>query len=520
VDPVTLQVMASALRAVADEMEAALVRSAFSPNITERRDCSTAICDRYGQMVTQSASIPVHLGAMPDAVSAVIRAGAVAGELWVLNDPYLGGTHLPDITLVSPIDVDGELIGYAVSRAHHADVGGIAPGSMPAGSRSLFQEGLIIPPVRLAVDGVPRDEIVAMICANSRTPAERAGDLRAQMACHRLAQERMVELAARWGRLLVEDACAELLTYAERRIRAELAKIPDGTYRYDDVIEGDGVVDADLTIRVAVTVRGDSVIVDFTGTDEQGPGNCNCPLAVTRSAVYFVIRCLTDPDIPASSGAFTPVEIVAPDGCLVNARFPAAVAGGNVETSSRIVDVLTAAFGQVISVPAMGQGTMNNLTIGSADFTYYETLGGGQGGGPAGDGPDAVHVAMSNTLNTPVESLETLFPLRIERYAIRRDTGGVGQHRGGDGVERVIRVLVDAEASIISERRGRAPSGADGGGSGAVGVNRLNGRDLPAKWRGLVSAGDVVEIHTPGGGGWGVRRPADLNDPPGADRPR
>jgi N-methylhydantoinase B len=506
VDPVTLQVMASALRAVAEEMEASLVRSAFSPNITERRDCSTAICDRHGAMVTQSASIPVHLGAMPDAVSAVIGAGAAAGELWILNDPFLGGTHLPDLTLVSPIDIGGEIVGYAVSRAHHADVGGIAPGSMPAGSRTLFQEGLIIPPVRLAVDGVPREEVIALICANSRTPGERVGDLRAQMACHRLAQDRMADLASRWGRTFLEEACDELLDYAARRIRAELAAIPDGTYRAEDIIEGDGVTDAALTIRVEVTVRGDVVRVDFAGTDPQGPGNCNCPLAVTRAAVYFVVRCLTDPDIPASSGAFSAVEIVAPDGCLVNAKFPAAVAAGNVETSSRIVDVVMAAFAQVIPVPAMGQGTMNNLTIGSADFTYYETLAGGQGASPTGDGPDAVHVAMSNTLNTPVESLETSYPLRVERYAIRRGTGGAGRHRGGDGVERVIRLLTDAEVSIISERRERAPAGSEGGAPGACGVNLLNGDPLPAKWRGSVSAGDVVAIHTPGGGGWGVRR--------------
>jgi N-methylhydantoinase B len=520
VDPVTLQVMASALRAVAEEMEAALIRSAFSPNITERRDCSTAICDRHGAMVTQSASIPVHLGAMPDAVAAVIRSGVSAGEVWILNDPYLGGTHLPDLTLVSALDVDGEVIGYAVSRAHHADVGGIAPGSMPAGTRSLFQEGLIIPPVRLAVDGTPQHEVIALILANSRTPAERAGDLRAQLAAHRLAQARMSELAARWGRMLLDEACAELLAYAERRIRVELAAIPDGTYRAEGALEGDGVLDGPLKIRVAVTVCGDAVSVDFAGTDPSGPGNCNCPMAVTRSAVYFVIRCVTDPDIPASSGAFSAVEVIAPLGCLVNARRPAAVAAGNVETSSRIVDIVGAAFGQIVPTGAMGQGTMNNLTIGTSSYTYYETLGGGQGAGPSGPGPDAVHVAMSNTLNTPVEALETTYPLRVERYSIRRGTGGSGAHRGGDGVERVIRVLEDAELSIISERRTAGPEGAAGGSSGAVGVNRLNGASLPAKWRGPVSAGDVVEILTPGGGGWGVRRQEDRNDPPGADRTR
>jgi N-methylhydantoinase B len=312
-DPITLQVMASALRAVAEEMEAALVRSAFSPNITERRDCSTAICDRDGAMVAQSASIPVHLGAMPDAVAAVIATSPAPGDVWVLNDPFTGGTHLPDLTLVSPLHTGGELMGYAVSRAHHADVGGMTPGSMPAGSRELLQEGLVLPPVRLVAAGVVRDDIVAIILANSRTPRERAGDLRAQIAAHRLADARMDDLVARWGRMLVHDACDELLAYAERRTRAEIARIPDGVYRAADTLEGDGVTPATLHIRVAVTVDGDRLTVDFTGTDAAAPGNCNCPLAVTRSAVYFVVRSVTDPDIPASSGAFAPVWVTAPE---------------------------------------------------------------------------------------------------------------------------------------------------------------------------------------------------------------
>lgn len=502
-DPITLQVMASALRAVAEEMEAALVRSAFSPNITERRDCSTAICDADGRMISQSASIPVHLGAMPDAVRAVIAARPDPGDIWILNDPFTGGTHLPDLTLVSPLHAHGALIGYAVSRAHHADVGGMSPGSMPAGSRELFQEGLVLPPVRLVAAGAVREDIVAVILANSRTPAERAGDLRAQVAAHRLADARMTELTERWGRALIQEACAELLAYAERRTRAELARIPDGTYAAEEWLEGDGVTDEPIAIRVAVTVSGDRLEVDFTGTDPASPGNCNCPLAVTRSAVYYVVRCATDPDIPASSGAFAPVAIEAPDGCLVNARFPAAVAAGNVETSSRIVDAVFAALGQAVPMPAQGQGTMNNLTIGAPGFTYYETLGGGQGAGPDADGPSAVHVAMSNTRNTPVEALESAYPIRVERYGVRRGTGGAGAHVGGDGVVRALRVLVEAEVSVISERRRTGPRGAEGGADGTPGANRLNGAPLPAKWRGRVAAGDLIEIATPGGGGWG-----------------
>jgi N-methylhydantoinase B len=495
--------MGSALRAVAEEMEAALVRSAFSPNITDRRDCSTALFDARGRMVVQSASIPVHLGAMPEAVAAVVAAGAAPGDVWIVNDPYRGGTHLPDLTLVSPLTAGGAHAGYAVSRAHHADVGGMAPGSMPAGSRELLQEGLVLPPVRLVRGGAVVEDVLAIILANSRTPREREGDLRAQLAAHRLAGTRLEEVAARHGARLVEEALGALLDYAERRTRAEIARIPDGRYTAEEALEGDGVLDGPLAIRVAVEVRGDRMVVDFGGTDPAGPGNCNCPLAVTRSAVYFVVRCVTDPDIPASAGAFAPVEVRAPEGCLVNALPPAAVAGGNVETSSRIVDAVSAALGAALPLPAQGQGTMNNLTIGGAGFTYYETLGGGQGASPGADGPSAVHVAMSNTLNTPVETLETAYPLRVESYRVRRGSGGAGLHRGGDGVERRIRVLADAEASVIAERRLRGPSGAAGGADGAPGRTTLDGRPLPAKWRGRLRPGQVLGIETPGGGGWG-----------------
>jgi len=502
-DPVTLQVMANVLRGVAEDMEAALVRSAYSPNIVERRDCSTALFDAEGRMVVQSASIPVHLGAMPESVEAVRRQGAAAGEVWVLNDPYRGGTHLPDITMVSPIAMAGEIGAYAVTRAHHADVGGMAPGSMPAGSHDLLQEGLVIPPVRLADEGVASPDIMALLLANSRTPTEREGDVRAQLAAHHLAEARMDGVAERHGPDLIRTAFAELLAYAERRTRAALAAMPDGTFTAAGALEGDGVTEDDLWIRAAVTIAGDAMTVDFTGTDPEGPGNCNCPLAVTRSAVYFVVRAVTDPDIPASAGAFAPVTVAAPPGTLVNARPPAAVAGGNVETSSRIVDVVFSALGEAIEVPAQGQGTMNNLTVGGRGFTYYETIGGGQGASPDADGPSAVHVAMSNTLNTPVEALETAYPLRVESYRVRRGSGGAGAHRGGDGIVRAIRMLTDGEGSVIAERRRSRPQGRAGGEPGASGRTTLNGDPLPAKWRGTLRAGDVLSIETPGGGGYG-----------------
>jgi len=503
VDPVTLQVMASALRAVSEEMDAVLVRSAYSPNIKERRDRSTALFDAAGRMVIQSTSIPVHLGAMPEAVAAVRAHEPASGDRWLLNDPYRGGTHLPDLTVISPIDVGRERIGYAVTRAHHADVGGISPGSMPAGSRELVQEGLVVPPVRLVAAGEPSESVEAMILANSRTPAERRGDLRAQLAAHALADVRLEELAARVGVDVIRDALAELLAYGERRTRAAIAGLADGTHGGEAALEGDGSSDEDLWIRVSVTIEGDALIVDFDGTDPAGPGNLNCPIAVTRSAVYFVVRCVTDPDIPASAGAFAPVEVRAPAGCLVAAAPPHAVAGGNVETSSRIVDAVFDALAGALPVPAQGQGTMNNLTIGAPGFAYYETIGGGQGASPGADGPSAVHVAMSNTLNTPVEALETAYPIRVEAYQRRRDTGGFGRHRGGDGVRRALRVLTPAEASVISERRRSAPQGRAGGLPGASGRNLLNGVELPAKWRGHLEAGDVLEIETPGGGGYG-----------------
>jgi N-methylhydantoinase B len=487
---IELQVVGSALRAVAEEMGAALIRSAFSANIKERRDCSTALFDGQGRMIAQAEHIPVHLGAMPDAVAAVMALDPGPDDVHVLNDPYAGGTHLPDVTTVSRT-----ALGYAVTRAHHADVGGPEPGSMPARSRTLAEEGVVIPPTRLD------DNALEALVARMRNPEERRGDFRAQLAAHHLAGWRIDELCARRGRETVAAAMDELFAYSERVVRSAIARLPDGRFEAEDVLEP---TEGELTIRAAVTVSSDEVEIDFEGTSPQHDGNLNCPLAVARSASYFVVRCLTDPDVPASGGAFAPVTVHAPEGCLVNARPPAAVAGGNVETSGRIVDVLFRAFGEAIPVPAQGQGTMNNVTLGNDRFTYYETIGGGQGACPDQDGPSGVHVTMSNTLSTPIEALELASPMRVERYALRVGSGGAGRHLGGDGVVRELRVLEPCRLSILSERRVHAPQGVDGGEPGSPGRNLLNGRELPAKVTLDLDAGDVVTIETPSGGGHGA----------------
>jgi N-methylhydantoinase B len=486
---VELQIIGSLLRAVAEEMGAVLVRSAFSANIKERRDCSTALFDERGRMIAQAEHIPVHLGAMPAAVAAVMQHDPAFGEVWALNDPYAGGTHLPDITLVSRTEA-----GFAVTRAHHADVGGREPGSMPADSRTLEEEGVVIPPTRLDED------VMANLIAKMRNPEERRGDLRAQLAAHRLAEQRMAELCARRGHDVVVAAMDELFAYSERRMRAGIAALPNGRLEAHDLLEAIG---GDLEVHATVTVQGDAVEIDFTGTSAQHDGNLNCPLSVARSACFYVVRVLVDPDLPASGGAFAPVAVTAPEGCLVNARPPAAVAAGNVETSSRIVDVVMRAFGEAIDVPAQGQGTMNNVTLGNDRFTYYETIGGGQGACPDADGPSGVHVAMSNTLSTPIEALELQYPLRVERYGLRLGSGGAGRHQGGDGVVRELRVLEGCRLSIISERRSHAPQGERGGEAGAPGRNSLNGAPLPAKVTRDLAIGDVVTIETPGGGGHG-----------------
>jgi len=485
---IELQIIGNGLRAIAEEMGVVLVRSAFSANIKERRDCSTALFDERGRMIVQAEHIPVHLGAMPDAVAAVMEHEPAPNDVFVLNDPFTGGTHLPDVTLVSRT-----ALGFAASRAHHADVGGVEPGSMPAASHTLDEEGVVIPPTRL--DDATLDSLVARM----RNPDERRGDFRAQLAAQRLATQRIDELCARRGRARVTAAMDELYAYSERLVRAGIAAMPIGRYEASDFLD-DGV-----EIHVVLEIGDDTVDLDFAGTAPQHDGNLNCPLAVTRSASYFVVRCLAAPDVPASGGAFAPVTVRAPEGCLVNARRPAAVAGGNVETSSRIVDVVFAAFARAMPAPAQGQGTMNNVTLGNERFTYYETIGGGQGACPDADGPSGVHVAISNTLSTPVEALELSYPLRVERYALRLGSGGAGAHRGGDGVVRELRVLEDCRLSVLSERRTHAPRGVEGGADGEAGRNLLNGEELPAKVTVDMRAGDVVTIETPGGGGHGAR---------------
>jgi N-methylhydantoinase B len=489
-------VATGALRAACEEMGAVLVRAAHSANIKERRDCSTALFDPEGQMVMQAEHIPVHLGAMPAAVRAVLGEDHEDGVPWILNDPFAGGTHLPDITVITPVLArkkgDGPLacIGFAASRAHHADVGGRIPGSMPADSTTLEEEGVVIGPQPLT------PELVDELARQMRQPQQRRADLRAQVAANALGARRLQELAARMGDDRLTEATAAVLAYAERRTRAQLAAMEDGVREATDVLEA---ADGDLELELRAEVRGDELHLDFAGSAAQHGGNLNCPLAVTESACLFALRVLTDPDIPASAGAARPLHVSAPEGSLLNARSPAAVVGGNVETSSRVADLVLRAFGR-----ALGQGTMNNLTLGSDAFTYYETLGGGQGACPDADGPSGVHVAMSNTLNTPVEALELEFPLRVTEYALRRGSGGAGRFRGGDGVVREVEALTDMTYSLITERRRHAPPGADGGGDGACGRNLLDGEELPPKATGELRAGARLRIETPGGGGHGA----------------
>jgi N-methylhydantoinase B len=519
-DPVTLQVLVGALRAACEEMGAVLVRAAHSANIKERRDCSTALFDAAGELVMQAEQIPVHLGSMPDAVAAVLGEEHNPGDLWILNDPYQGGTHLPDITLISPIFVTGEpkgedrrgvagspgigtLLGFAASRAHHADVGGPTPAGMPAGSTRLEDEGVVIAPTRAD------DKRLASLAAEMRNPRQRLADLRAQRAANLTGERRLLELAARHGTGLLRSAMAEILDYAERRTRARLAELPDGAYEAQDVMEADaGEAPRDIRLQVTARVESDRLTLDFTGTDPQVDGNLNCPLPVTKSAAFFAVRVLTDPEAPPSAGSFRPVEVIAPDGCLLNARPPAAVAAGNVETSSRVADLVIEALAGATPAPAQGQGTMNNLTLAGDSspggaFTYYETLGGGQGACPDGDGPSAVHVAMSNTLNTPIEALETEFPLRVRELSVRRGSGGAGRHRGGDGLVRELEALAPIGFTLITERRRHAPRGRDGGADGQPGRNLLNGEPLPSKAAGQLRQGDRLRIETPGGGGHG-----------------
>jgi N-methylhydantoinase B len=530
VDSVTLEVIRNGCTAIAEEMNANLVRTGYSPNIKERRDCSCALFDADGEMVSQAENMPVHLGAMPFSVSAAVDAfeGDLGpGDAVLLNDPFHGGAHLPDLTLVSPVFADPEsddptLVAYAANRAHHADIGGSTAGSVAADSTEIYQEGLRIPPVKLFDGGEVVDDVMETILLNVRTPDERRGDLRAQEAANETARERVHELVDRYGVDELSDAFDEVQDYSERRMRAELEAFPDGTYSFQDVLDDDGRGNTDLRVQAEVTVDGDSVSVDFAGTADQTEGPVNAVLAVTSSATYYAIRCVTDPDIPPNHGCYRPIDIDAPEGSIVNPNPPAAVVGGNLETSQRVTDVVLGAFGTEAPerVTAAGQGTMNNITFGGTDprdgspYAFYETQGGGFGGRPNGDGLDGVHVHMSNTMNTPVEVLETAYPLRVRRYAYRPDSGGAGEYRGGLGLRRDIQVRDHvARFSLLADRQQHPPYGIAGGDSGTCGAAYVHDADaygdddagerLPQKSVHDLDPGTVVSVLTPGAGGFG-----------------
>ena len=535
VDAVTLEVLRNAAAAVAEEMNATLVRTAYSPNVTDRLDCSCALFDADGAMVAQAENIPVHLGAMPHSVTAAIEAFPPAsldpGDAILLNDPFHGGAHLPDLTLVNPIfhqTADGgdpDLVGFAANRAHHADVGGSRAGSVAADSTEIYQEGLRIPPVKLIEAGEANPGVLDLLLANVRTPEERRGDLGAQRAANATARRRVTELIDRHGLATYSEATAEIQDYSERRMRSAVADLPDGEYRFEDALDDDGRGNEDLAIAATVTVDGERVVVDFAGTAAQTEGPLNAPIAVTTSATYYAVRCLTDPEIPPNAGCYRPVEVRAPERTIVNAEPPAAVVGGNLEVSQRVVDVVLGAMAEAAPgrAVAAGQGTMNNLTLGGTDprdgepYAFYETQAGGFGGRAGGDGMDAVHVHMSNTRNTPVEVLETAYPFRVLRYALRPDSGGAGEFRGGLGIRRDVEVRGEAACSLLGDRRRHRPYGIDGGEPGAPGEDwllRAGGDDAASEATRLdpkttleLVAGDAISIRTPGGGGYGD--PAD-----------
>lgn len=514
-DPIQLEIFKHLFAAIPEEMGAVLQKSSYSPNIKERRDFSCALFDAQGNMIAQAAHIPVHLGAMPLSVQQAIQTLPLdPGDIMILNDPYRGGTHLPDITLVTPIYVEGELFGFTANRAHHADVGGMAPGSMPI-ARELYQEGLILPPIKLAENGQLNKGVWDMILANVRTPTERAGDLHAQLSANQRGVQRMLELVSRYGREVIAEYSQHLLAYTARMTRRLIAELPNGEYRFEDALDDDGLGSGPIPIRVKITIDGQRAAVDFSGSAPQQPGSVNAVYAITLSAVYYVFRCLLGMDVPNNTGCLEPIEVHAPAGSVVNATHPAPVAGGNVETSQRIVDVLLGAMAQASpeKIPAASQGTMNNTLIGGFNpqrgqaFTYYETIGGGMGASPHADGLSAIHSHMTNTLNTPVEALEFAYPFRVLRYAVRDGSGGAGKHPGGDGIIRDIQLLCPAQASLLTDRRLSTPYGLAGGNPGQPGENILiragKAHPLPGKGTFNLETGDILSIRTPGGGGYG-----------------
>ncbi|MPZ98870.1 MAG: hydantoinase B/oxoprolinase family protein [Dehalococcoidia bacterium] len=514
-DAADLAIADAVLTSVAEEMGEALGRTAYSPNIKERRDFSCAVFDADGAMVAQAAHMPVHLGAMPAAVRQVMElAPFEPGDVLALNDPFRGGTHLPDLTTVAPVFVGDDLIGFVATRAHHADIGGMAPGSMPV-ARELLQEGLVVPPIRLVDAGRLNESAFALIVRNSRAPEERRGDLRAQLATTALGARRLQGAAGRFGIEGLRARFEALLAHGERVVRAVLAGVPDGRYTFEDRLE----VGADgLVIRLALEIGGEEAHFDFTGTDPETPeASLNAVAAVTQSACYYAIRCLAGPDAPANEGCYRPVRFTLPDRSVVAAGPPRAVSAGNVETSQRITDVALGALAQAVPdrIPAASSGTMNNITIGGYDtarsrpYAYYETIAGGAGGGPRRAGRSGVHTHMTNTMNTPLEALPLAYPFTVERYELRDGTGGLGRHPGGEGVVREYRFYDHATVSLVTERRRFAPWGLHGGGPGAIGRNALiradgAAEDLGARAQVEVAPGDRVRVETPGGGGWGV----------------
>jgi N-methylhydantoinase B len=538
-DPITLEIYRALYTSVAEEMGIALRRTAFSPNIKERRDYSCAVFDSAGRVIAQGDHMPVHLGSMPMAVAAALRAVNMSpGDVVALNDPFAGGTHLPDVTLVMPV-VSSQLsvvsgkgparekemqlttdhgpltLFYVANRAHHADIGGATPGSMGLAA-DIYAEGVSIPPIRLMRDGKLEEDIMRLILANVRSSAERRADFGAQIGSLNTGAARLLEIVERRGPVETAEYAAHLISYSARVMRHAIRSVPDGVYQAEDALDDDGLSATAVPIKVQITIKGDWAVVDFTGSAPQVAGPVNAVEAITVSAVAYVFRCLVGSDVPASAGLMEPIKVIAPRGSVVNAVHPAAVAGGNVETSQRIVDVLLKALARAIPdrIPAASQGTMNNLTIGGLDprtgleFSYYETVAGGMGARPGLDGMSGVHTHMTNSLNTPAEALEYAYPLRVREYRIRKGSGGKGSHRGGDGVIREVEVLAAARMSLLSDRRKRAPYGLHGGGAGAPGRNSIKRKSgkrqaIAAKGSWELEAGDRVRIETPGGGGFG-----------------
>jgi N-methylhydantoinase B len=532
-DPIELEIFKNLYHSIAEEMGAALRRTAFSPNIKERRDYSCAVFDGNGEVIAMGDHMPVHLGSMPMSVRAAIDAAPMQpGDIVMLNDPFRGGTHLPDITLVAPvyIRVRGQQNTpsfYVASRAHHADVGGAYPGSMGL-CREIYQEGVRIPPVKLMRRGEMNRDVLAMLLNNVRTPEEREGDLGAQIAACHTGTERLRDICSRYTFSRAKQSAADLLDYSEDLMRAFLEEVPAGIYRAEDLLDGDGISSNPVKIAVSMTFHNQkkhsprrqrsAVTIDFTGSNPQVEASINAVAAITYSACFYVFRCLVADDVPATAGLMRPIEVIAPEGTIVNARPPAAVAGGNVETSQRIVDVLLRALAQAIPdrIPAAASGTMNNVTIGGIDprtglpFTYYETIAGGMGAGPTKPGVSGVHTHMTNSLNTPAEALEYAYPLRVRTYSLRTESGGDGKFHGGDGIVREIEVLTDCDVTLLSDRRAHAPWGLAGGGMGSLGKafvthNDSNVEQMPGKFSARLQRGERIRIETPGGGGWGSR---------------